>query len=129
MTFILDETFWPEYVEAPSKFWIDYCGQLSERFATFSDMYSEDFLNTFKDSVFFESCKYAVDGKLLWYEWENCSKSCGGGVRMKIAEACIPEYASCAELNILREPCNTDECPEDIPIGVPPGDIIKSKTR
>ena len=41
---------------------------------------------------------------------------------MKIAQACIPTYATCGDLNILRESCNTHGCPEDIPIGVPPGD-------
>ena len=63
-----------------------------------------------------------VTGKLLWYDWENCSKSCGSGVRVKIAQACIPTYAICHHLNILRESCNTHDCPEDIPIGVPPGE-------
>ena len=47
---------------------------------------------------------------------------CGGGVRIKIAQACIPTYATCDNLNVLRESCNTHDCPEDIPIGVPPGD-------
>ena len=108
-------------MEGPSKFWIDYCGQLSGRFATYSDMYSDDFLNTFEESAFFDSCKKAVVGKLLWYDWEECTKTCGGGVRMKMAEACIPEYAVCTDLNIVRESCNTNDCPEDLPIGVPPG--------
>ena len=75
-------------------------------------MYSEDFLNTFNESELFGSCKNAVVGKLLWYDWEECSKTCDGGVRMKMAEACIPEYAVCTDLNIVRESCNTNKCPE-----------------
>ena len=112
---------WPLYVEGPSKFWVEYCRQLSERFETDSEMYSDDFLNTFNESELFGTCKNAVVGKLLWYDWEECSKPCGGGVRIKIAEACIPEYAVCTDLNIVRESCNTNECPKELSIGVPPG--------
>ena len=53
---------------------------------------------------------------------------CGGGVRIKIAQACIPTYATCDNLNVLRESCNTHDCPEDIPIAVPPGDEKIQKT-
>ena len=77
-------------------------------------MYSDEFLDTFRNSEFYVRCKSSVTGILTWYDWEKCSLSCGGGMRVRIAAQCVPEYAVCEGLQIQREDCNDFECPEEI---------------
>ena len=78
-------------------------------------MYSDNFLQTFEKSYFFKMCKKEVEGKLQLnegkFEWNDCSVSCGGGFQTKIAIACVPEYASCRDIQILERSCNENACP------------------
>jgi len=52
-------------------------------------------------------------------EWESCSKTCKSdgkcGVRVRVAESCVPEYAACNEIQVQREDCNCDACPPPEP--------------
>ena len=51
-------------------------------------------------------------GSWTWNEWGDCSNSCGGGTRIKIADQCLPQGAVCEEVPIKEEPCNENACPE-----------------
>ena len=79
-------------------------------------------------SSFFTACKSRVSGKLEWFDWEECSKSCSRngncGVRVKYASSCTPEYAVCKEVPIQREDCGCNECPDDTPRILPVGTIL-----
>ena len=90
----------------------------------------ETFLSAFQSSQFFATCKQSVNGKLSWFEWENCSKTCKSdqkcGVRIRIAESCVPEYAVCKQIQVQREECNCQACPPPEPAltELPIGSII-----
>ena len=60
-----------------------------------------------------ESCNTIAcqDGQWTWNDWGECSHSCGGGVRIKIAQECLPHGAFCNEIPIQEEICNEDACP------------------
>ena len=88
-------------------YWLNVC----ERAKTDVDMYSDDFLQTFEKSDFFNMCKKTVEGKLRWKDWNHCSVSCGGGFQSKIAVACVPDYAVCYDIQILERSCNENACP------------------
>ena len=49
-------------------------------------------------------------GQWTWNNWSDCSHSCGGGMRIKIADKCSPEGASCEEVPIVKESCNENAC-------------------
>ena len=91
----------------PVNFWLYSC----DRSRIFVEMYSDEFLRTFEKSDFFLTCKKSVEGKLSWYEWGECSVSCGGGVKTKIASSCVPDYAVCYGLQIHQKACNEVDCP------------------
>ena len=57
-----------------------------------------------------------------WEEWSTCSKSCGGGQRIRKRTIRVPESngGQCQGESSEREDCNTLPCP-----GTP---ILKSKT-
>ena len=61
-----------------------------------------------------ESCNTAAcpSGQLTWNDWSECSKSCGGGIRIKTANECLPSGAICEEVPIKEESCNENACPE-----------------
>ena len=88
------------------------------------ELYTEDFLLTFEKSDFYSTCKNEVEGKLIWNDWGKCSLSCGGGIKLRTARRCTPEYAHCYELPIKEEPCNDQVCPEFPSTFFPPGTII-----
>ena len=87
-------------------------------------MYTEQFHNEFESSIYFDSCKTFVPGKLTWYEWTGCSKSCGTGHRHRMASECIPSYAYCHEVQVKQERCNTNVCLDEIYDKTPPGSIM-----
>lgn len=91
----------------PVDYWLHVC----DRFRLEIEMYSDDFLQTFESSVFFEACKKKVEGKFLWKEWNHCSVSCGGGFQSKIVISCVPNYAVCYGIQTLERSCNEDACP------------------
>ena len=78
-------------------------------------------------SLFFTNCKSSVEGKLSWNQWGDCNVSCGGGLKLRTAKACVPSYARCYDMQIIEEVCNEESCPV-IPEGpstyIPPGTII-----
>ena len=47
--------------------------------------------------------------------WEQCSQKCSDdgsfGVRIRIASACVPDYATCKEIPVQRENCGCEVCP------------------
>ena len=51
-------------------------------------------------------------GQWTWNDWSECTKTCGGGIRIKTADQCSPEGASCEEVPIIKESCNEDSCPQ-----------------
>ena len=61
-----------------------------------------------------ESCNTAACsvGQWTWNDWDECSSSCGGGIRIRTAEQCLPKGAVCEEVPIKKETCNEDPCPE-----------------
>ena len=91
----------------PVDYWLHVC----DRFRIDVEMYSDDFLQTFEKSDFFNMCKKTVEGKFQWKEWSDCSVSCGGGHQTQIAVACVPEYAVCNGIQILERSCNDQVCP------------------
>ena len=103
-----DETYFPKYVTWPVDYWLHAC----DRLRIDVEMYSYNFLQTFEKSYFFKMCKTEVEGKLQWGEWNDCSVSCGSGIQLKIATACIPEYVSCRGIQILEQSCNENDCPD-----------------
>ena len=111
----LNNDLFPKYVSEPTTSWFDTCSLLYAE----KDVYTDDFLSAFESSDFFNQCQSAVNGKLTWLEWENCSKTCKSddtcGVRIRLAEACIPEYAACNEVQVQREECNCNDCPPPEP--------------
>ena len=52
------------------------------------------------------------DGAWTWNDWGECSNSCGGGIRIRTADQCLPKGAYCEEVPIMEEACNEDACPE-----------------
>ena len=102
----------------PVDYWLHVC----DRFRLEVEMYSEDFLQTFEKSDFYEVCKKTVEGKLQWKEWNHCSVSCGGGFQSKIAISCVPDYAVCYDIPIVEQSCNEDACP-DFPSGYLPARV------
>ena len=102
-----DDQYFPDYVSMPVDYWLHVC----DRFRTDVEMYSDNFLQTFEDSNFFEECKKTVEGKMLWKEWSDCSVSCGGGYQTQIAAACVPDYAVCYGIQIFERSCNDLACP------------------
>ena len=61
-----------------------------------------------------ESCNTATCpvGQWTWNDWGECSNSCGGGIRIKTADQCLPQGAVCEDVPILEETCNENTCPE-----------------
>merc|ERR1712131_330358 len=51
-------------------------------------------------------------GQWIWNDWSECSNSCGGGIKIKTADYCEPESASCEGIPVLKESCNEHACPE-----------------
>ena len=60
-----------------------------------------------------ESCNTGVcpDGQWTWNDWGDCSNTCGGGIRIKTANRCLPDGAVCDEVPIIEETCNENPCP------------------
>lgn len=116
-----DDLFYP-YVEKPVSEWFQDCkkdlGTLEE------DMYTDNFLSEFETSIYFDVCQQFVAGKILWHDWTECSKSCGSGIRFKMAKECIPSYANCLNLQVKQEQCNTEPCFYGPDSDSPPGTII-----
>ena len=73
-------------------------------------MYTDAFVSEFQSSLYFDACQVFVPGKILWHDWTECSKSCGAGLRFRMANHCIPSYALCKELQVKQEVCNTEPC-------------------
>ena len=119
-----DDKYFPYYILNPVDNWLNAC----ERARAEVEMYSDNFLQTFERSDFFESCKKTVEGKLQWKEWNHCSVTCGGGFQRKIAVACIPQYTVCNDIQILEQTCNTNACQDTpskfLPARVPQNKII-----
>ena len=85
------------------------------------EMYSEEFLSEFEASKFYLQCKTKVEGRLSWYDWTECSVSCGGGFTFRMAKKCVPNYAICKDLPVLQDTCNVLDCPDMPSTFVPPG--------
>ena len=51
-------------------------------------------------------------GQWAWNDWSDCTASCDGGIRIKTADKCLPEGASCKQTPIIKEPCNENACPD-----------------
>ena len=103
-----DDEYFPQYVSEPVDYWLNVC----DRARTDVEMYSDNFLQTFEKSDFFDTCKKTVEGKLQKKEWNHCSVSCGGRFQSKIATACVPDYAVCYDIPILEQSCNEVACAE-----------------
>ena len=103
---------------------MDYWLHICERSRIEVEMYSDNFLREFESCAFFGQCARDVEGKLSWNNWGNCDVSCGGGVRLRVAKSCVPDYALCNSLNVLEEPCNSEPCPDMPSTYLPPGTII-----
>ena len=60
------------------------------------------------------TCNYGACpvGQWLWNNWSECSKSCEGGIRTRIARSCEPEDTICNDIPIQEESCNTLVCPD-----------------
>ena len=119
----LDDVLFPMFVADPIETWFTTC----EATITEVEMYSSDFLTTFESSAFFVSCKNLVAGKLRWKNWEECSKSCKAddkcGVKIRIADECVPSYSICKQIQIQTSDCNCNDCPDEIS-SLPIGSII-----
>ena len=106
----LDNELFPYYVDQPVQNWFETCALMFDQ----KDIYSQSFLTTFEESKFYEKCKLSVNGKLSWMDWETCSKTCKSndtcGVRIRIAESCLPIYSTCKNIQVEREDCNCIEC-------------------
>ena len=104
----LNEDLFPLYVTGPVNIWFETCSLLF----TSTEMYSDQFINTFTNSMFFSECQRFVSGKLIWNNWESCSKSCAidgvCGVRVRIAVECVPSFALCTEMQVQREDCSCE---------------------
>ena len=50
-------------------------------------------------------------GQWTWNDWSECSETCGGGIKIKTAKECSPNGASCEDIPIIKESCNTEDCP------------------
>jgi len=116
-----DDLFYP-LVEEPVENWFEECKDL---LGTDSEnMYTDEFQSEFESSMYFDKCQIFVAGKISWHEWTECSKSCGGGLRFKVAEDCVPSYAHCLELPVKQEVCNSEPCLYGANTDSPPGTIV-----
>ena len=72
-----------------------------------------------------ESCNTIAcqDGQWTWNDWGECSHTCGGGIRFRTANKCLPDGAFCEEVPIMEESCNQQSCPGPSTF-FPPGSII-----
>ena len=82
------------------------------------------FLTSLKLSERSISLKKLYTGKILWHDWTECTKTCGRGIKLRHAKACIPSYAICRDLPIKQENCNEQACFYDTHSETPPGTII-----
>lgn len=64
------------------------------------------------------------EGELEWNEWGDCSVTCGGGSKIRIANSCLPDGAQCSGIQVLEEPCNTHDCPHMPSSFLPAGTIV-----
>ena len=62
-------------------------------------------------------------GQWSWNDWGQCSNSCGGGIRIKTADKCLPKGAFCEEAPVIEESCNQESCPGPSTF-LPPGTIV-----
>ena len=94
----LDTELFPIYVQDPVNNWFLLC----EASYTDTEYYSNEFLTSFEECDFFQTCKTSLNGKLVWDDWQKCSQKCSDdgscGFRIRIASACLPKYATCKEL-------------------------------
>ena len=104
-------------MKIPVRHWLEDCDRSSVEF----ELYSDKFLREFEASKFYLQCQAKVKGILSWYEWGECSVSCGGGVKLRMASECVPTYAFCKELQVQQESCNLVDCPPTPSSFVPPG--------
>lgn len=109
-------------MEEPVESWFEECNDI---LGTDSEnMYTEEFQSEFESSMYFDKCQIFVAGKISWHEWTECSKSCGGGLRFKLAKDCVPSYAHCLELPVKQEVCNSEPCLYGANTDSPPGTIV-----
>ena len=120
--FISDSSLFPNYVLNPVENYFEACEAMQ---ISTEEMYTDIFLSEFQSSIYFNQCKNFVEGKLSWNPWLPCSVSCNGGIRIQLAEECIPNYSRCDQLPVKQEICNTDACPfQPTSFDAPPGTIL-----
>ena len=67
-----------------------------------------------------ESCNTMAcpDGEWTWNDWGECSASCGGGIRVRTADQCLPKGAVCEEVPVMEETCNEEGIHSLLPIPI-----------
>ena len=63
-------------------------------------------------------------GKLSWHDWTKCTKTCDGGIQIRLANDCVPSYAVCRDLQVKQRPCNEEACFYGPHSETPPGTIV-----
>ena len=112
LTYYLNTNLFPTIIEPQLKEKLSLCEEHTN--AESDELYSEAFLNSFENSIVFETCQSNLKGMIKWHDWGKCEKLCSDdldcGMQTRSKDKCLPSYAKCTDQITQTRKCKCNKC-------------------